>query len=104
MSVIKVAEQFTRTPGGRYRVDGPFSGEEFREQVLIPALSEGSGVIVDFDGVLGLSASFLEEAFGGLIRKFRLEKPKLLERIQLRATRPYLQPYLSLTYHYMREA
>ena len=101
---IKVAEQFSRTPGGRYKIDGRFSGEEFREKLLEPAIATGQRVTVDFDGVLGLSASFLEEAFGGLIRHHPSHKESLLNQIELTATRPYLVPYLKLTRRYMKEA
>lgn len=105
MTVINVASQFTRTPGGRYKTDGRFSGEEFREKILEPAYRSGAQeIVVNFDGVLGLSASFLEEAFGGLVRRHRPEKPLLLKKIKLTATRPYLLPYITLTQQYMRDA
>ena len=56
-------------PGGRYRTDGPCSGEAFREDYLVPELSEDQTcVTVSLIGVPGLSSSFLEEAFGGLVR------------------------------------
>ncbi len=66
---IKVAE-FTKYPGPRFIKLGPCSGEEFRETVLLPAIkSYGGNIIVDMNGVSGYGSSFLEEAFGGLIRK-----------------------------------
>lgn len=64
---ISIAKEFSKFPGGRSRVDGPASGEEFREQHLIPALKTHDKVVVDFDGVAGYAASFLEEAFGGAV-------------------------------------
>ena len=70
-TVIKVRD-FTEFPGPRYRKDGPFSGEEFREVQLRPALSDalknGGLVTVELDGVAGYGSSFTEEAFGGLLR------------------------------------
>ena len=70
-TVIKVRD-FTEFPGPRYRKDGPFSGEEFREARLSPALKDalqqGSSVCVELDGVAGYGSSFTEEAFGGLLR------------------------------------
>lgn len=72
---IYLAKDFTTTPGGRYRAAGPFSAEEFREDILKPAylkaMSEGSFVRVNLDGTAGLAHSFLEEAFGGLVRSLR---------------------------------
>lgn len=71
-STIKVVRDFTATPGGRTRDDGPHSGEEFREEVLLPRLkqcSKGDQLVVDLDGAAGYAASFLEEAFGGAARE-----------------------------------
>lgn len=67
MKNIKVKD-FSKYPGPRYIRLGDFSGEEFRDNVLIPALQDDY-VSVDFGGVYGYGSSFLEEAFGGLVRK-----------------------------------
>jgi hypothetical protein len=70
--IISIAQDFSPFPGGRYRADGPFSGEKFRDDILLPALVDaeknGSRVIVILDGAVGYSSSFLEEVFGGLVR------------------------------------
>ncbi|HCS62833.1 MAG TPA: hypothetical protein DIW64_01400 [Cellvibrio sp.] len=66
---ILVAEEFTEFPSGRFRSEGKGSGEEFRDDFLIPALKDHDKVTVVFDGVFGTASSFLEEAFGGLRRK-----------------------------------
>lgn len=58
---------FTKTPGGRYRNDGPFSAEEWRDDYLVPAAKIGP-IVVDLDGTAGIASSFIEEAFGGLMR------------------------------------
>ena len=67
---INIATDFTPYPGGRYRSDGDFSGERFREELLRPAFSnaENETITVDLDGAAGFGSSFLEEAFGGLVR------------------------------------
>ena len=72
MVSISIARQFTTTPGARYRKDGEYSGEEFRERFLVPQFSTESKdkVEVDLDNVEGYSTAFLEEAFGGLARIF----------------------------------
>jgi hypothetical protein len=107
MSVIEIsiAKQFSRTPGGRYRRHGPFSGEDFRERILWPALQEKAAspadvVQVSFDGVAGMPSSFLEEAFGGLVRK----DARAAQRVRFSATDPALLPYVTLAQKYVREA
>ena len=32
--IIKIAEDYTETPGARYYKQGPFPGEEFRDKYL----------------------------------------------------------------------
>lgn len=65
---VKVAEQFSRYPAGRFLNDGPYSGQHFRERFLLPYLQSGKEVVVHLDGTRGYGSSFLEEAFGGLVR------------------------------------
>lgn len=69
MKEVKVS-QFCKFPGPRYKSLGPDSGEEFREDVLLPLIAKnpGSDIKIDLDDVIGYGSSFLEEAFGGLIR------------------------------------
>lgn len=70
--VVNIGKQFSRFPAGRYAKKGPASGEEFREKVLVPLLDEGAQeIIVELDDAIGYGSSFLEEAFGGLIRRGR---------------------------------
>ncbi len=66
---IDIGKDFSRFPGGRVRSDGPFSGEAFREDFLIPAIRDYETVSVRIDSVLGYGSSFLEECFGGLVRQ-----------------------------------
>ncbi len=68
MIEIHIANDFSRVPAGRYRNDGPRSGEAFRQKHLVPALKKADKVAVYLDGVEGYGSSFLEEAFGGLVR------------------------------------
>lgn len=80
---VNIANQFTRMPGGRYVRLGPNSGEMFREQFLVEPLSSGKTVIVELDGVRGYGSSFLEEAFGGVVRKLHLTSADALNRIKI---------------------
>jgi STAS-like domain of unknown function (DUF4325) len=66
--VIDVGTEFSHYPAGRFSADGPHSGEVFREKYLAPSIARGELIMVDLTGTRGLASSFLEEAFGGLIR------------------------------------
>ncbi len=73
--ILKVATEFSRTPGPRFRSEGKFSGEEFRETILKDrfdqVIKEGTKLQIDLDGGYGYAPSFLEEvAFGGTSRAF----------------------------------
>lgn len=83
---ISIARDFSRFPAGRYRADGPFSGEQFRDDKLAPALSQNPKVIVDLDGALGYGSSFLEEAFGGLVREKGFRAEDLQTKLELRSS------------------
>lgn len=65
---ISIARDFSKVPAGRYLSDGDVSGENFREKVLKPALEAGGLIQIDLDDTEGYGSSFLEEAFGGLVR------------------------------------
>lgn len=69
MIIVHVATDFSRHPAGRHLTDGPFSGELFRNRFLEPNLRKKERVVVEFAGIRGAGSSFLEEAFGGLVRR-----------------------------------
>lgn len=66
---INVARDYCVEPAGRFPSDGEFSGSRFRKEFLVPAIESGALLVVDFDGTEGYGSSFLEEAFGGLVRE-----------------------------------
>ena len=66
--IIDIGKDFSRFPAGRYESDGPYNGETFRTKYLLPILKNKEKVIIELDGTAGYGSSFLEEAFGGLIR------------------------------------
>lgn len=72
--MIKIVDDFSDAPGGRYASEGIYSGEEFRVNLLKPAfeeaLSKNEFLTVDMDGGYGYMPSFLDEAFGGLAREY----------------------------------
>ncbi|KZZ41705.1 MAG: STAS-like domain-containing protein [Saccharospirillaceae bacterium] len=67
---INIADDFSPSPFGRHVSDGKFSGEAFRNDVLIEAFSSTQEEIhIYLDGVKrGFGSSFLEESFAGLLR------------------------------------
>lgn len=69
---INICRDFSETPGARYKNEGKYSGEEFRESLLIrkyrEAREKNEKLIIELDGGYGYPTSFLEEAFGGLAR------------------------------------
>ena len=83
---VNVAREFSPRPRGRDDRDlvGPWHGVAFRTAKLIGPLRAGELVTVDFDGTEAIGPSFLEEAFGGLIRdeKFTLDQLKKLLSIR----------------------
>lgn len=100
-TVISIAKQFSPTPAGRYRSDGPFPGERFRDDVLVPELEKPDNVVtVDLDGTAGFGSSFLEEAFGGLVRK-GFSPTVLRQRLRIKSGRP---SYLTRVWSYIERA
>ena len=88
--IIDVAGEFSRYPAGRYRSDGRYSGERFRQDFLVPALKkvkEQGIVTIEMDGAAGYGPSFLEEAFGGLVRKEGFTRDFLRRRLRIRTSR-----------------
>lgn len=80
--LINIGKDFSYAPGPRFEWMGAYSGEEFRKTLLAPAFEEslktGASLSVDLDGTEGYGYSFLEEAFGGLVREHGFDKAKVL--------------------------
>ena len=87
---LSVAKDFSDVPGGRFLTDGPFSGEAFRERLLRPALNAPGDVTIDLRGTEGFGSSFLEEAFGGLVRLRHYSKEELHRRLHFLSDDPTL--------------
>ncbi|MBH3330994.1 STAS-like domain-containing protein [Pseudomonas oryzihabitans] len=66
---ISVVKDFSKKPYGRYISDGDGCGELFRRNLLAPSLRKFERVHVELDGYNRYGRSFLDEAFGGLIRE-----------------------------------
>ena len=79
--VIDIGPDFSPFPAGRYKEDGPYTGEHFREKFL-ECFNVNENVTIHLDSTAGYGSSFLEEAFGGLVRKEKFTKEKLKEKFK----------------------
>lgn len=82
---IKISSDFSEIPGGRLKREGKHSGEEFRDELLLPKYREAekndTELEVDFDDCYGIGTSFLEEAFGGMVRVHHIHG--MLQRLKM---------------------
>jgi len=106
MSKISIAKDFSDVPVGRTRADGEFTGEKFREEFLVPGLKKASSaapLIVNLNGAEGYPSSFLEEAFGGLVRKGYYTAAQLRDLLKIEADNGY-KTYAGIIWDYIDEA
>ena len=97
---IDIGNEFAKALGGRFKKDSDASGEEFLETILEPAFLKHDAIIVHLDSLTGWSPGFMEEAFGGLVRKYGYEEVHKKIRFETKK-REYLVRILD---KYMREA
>ena len=81
--IVDVGRDFSRFPSGRTPKDSKYSGELFREKFLKGPLAKNQTVKVLLDSALGYGSSFLEEAFGGLVRVYLFDKEFIRNHIIL---------------------
>ena len=91
-------------PVGRHRTDGPDSGQRFREDFLEPALKEHDRISVNIDGTAGYHSSFLEEAFGGLVRRGIGDSDEILRRIDVVSNDDAYTMYKDLIVYFIKVA
>ena len=101
---LKIAEEFSKMPGPRYKSEGANSAEQFRTELLQPRFEQaeqaGQKLFVDLDGGYGYATSFLEEAFGGLAREYTPDR--VLKVLEFKSEEePYLRSDID---RYIREA
>jgi len=106
MITISIAKDFSRIPGARFPKEGNYSGEEFRKNVLLPNLKEAIEknvkLQVVLDGTAGLGTSFLEEAFGGLIRIDNISYSDIQSTLELVSEED--EDYIEEINQYIKEA
>ncbi len=106
--IYKIAKEFSTTPGGRFKKNGPWSGEEFRDDVLRDLLHDavkaGDKITVILDGTSGYGSSFLEEAFGGLIRREMFSREQVKRHLAVEAHDPLYETYRLSVERYINAA
>lgn len=69
MLAYNFAQEFSKVPGPRRKDIGPFSGELFKEKVLLSWFQNNTEVEIDIDDVtMSFGPSFLSEAFGKMAK------------------------------------
>jgi hypothetical protein len=104
MKVINIARQFSEFPTGRFYTDGPDSGQRFRDEHLLTPLSQGDTVKVELSGTDGYGSSFLDEAFGGVVRILRFSSAEAAARILFEVSDPSDQTFINETRGYIADA
>ncbi len=87
---INIGRDFSRYPAGRYPADGKYNGQTFRRKHLVPALQRFDKVDIFLDDAVDYGSSFLEEAFGGLVRVEHIDKSIILTKLDLHSDFSYL--------------
>ncbi|MEN7535976.1 STAS-like domain-containing protein [Aurantiacibacter flavus] len=88
---IDIGRQFSRHPAGRFPSDGKYNGESFRKKFLVTPLNVGENISIIFDNAIDYGSSFLEEAFGGLIRIEGFSRDQVLNLITLETSDDFLR-------------
>ena len=86
MKLINIVNDFSPSPYRRKSEEVPdgeqdTTGQKFRETLLTPALKENDKVKVILTGYNRYARSFLDEAFGGLIREGGFTYNELKEKL-----------------------
>ena len=100
-TIINLGRDFSPYPFGRYRTDGRYSAERFRTEYLVPALKKDTVTVVLDDVPSEIGSSFLEEAFGGLVRTERWNLQQLMNRLVIESRR---QDYTIEIMNYIHQA
>lgn len=98
---IDIGKQFSRLPAGRTPDDGQYNGQTFRERFLKKPLAEGKQVVISLDNAISYGSSFLEEAFGGLVRVYMINIDRARELLRFETQDPFLEDEI---WTYVRDA
>lgn len=105
---ISIASDYSAYPAGRDDNDGPYNGTRFRREHLLPKFHEakalGVKLVVSLEGVMSFGSSFLEEAFGGLVRKEGVSRRDLTDSLVIVPGRPINEMYRDAILRYISQA
>ncbi|TBM09989.1 DUF4325 domain-containing protein [Hafnia paralvei] len=107
--VLNIGEKFSQTPSGRFYTDmTESSGEQFREEVLLPLLNSLNAnqkidIILD-DNVEGYGSSFLVEGFAGVVKYGYMTKEQLERKINIIYSDPDFELFKEKIYEYLSKA
>lgn len=106
--ILSIAKDFSPSPAGRTPADGPFNAERFRDSILLPALKKAAvnhdKVVVLLDDAYSYSSSFLEEVFGGIVRKHTFDAKTLSETLEIRTNSPIYESFRRDAAKYFHDA
>lgn len=108
MPKLNIGTQFSFDPLGRFYTDGDSSGEEFREEVLLPKLKELKKgekleVVLD-DNVESYGSSFLTEGFAGLVKYGYFTSDQVEKMLTISYTDEDYSFFKDKIYQYLKEA
>jgi hypothetical protein len=105
---IDIATAFSAYPAGRDDNDGPYNGQKFQREILIESMKRATDqnvkVIVSLNGLRSCGSSFLEEAFGGLIRDGHFKKRQVEKSLEVVYSSQRLKRWNDAIYRYIKEA
>lgn len=105
---LSIARDYSRFPSGRDHKDGPNNGTRFRDHFLLPRFQEARDksipLIVKLEGVLSFGSSFLEEAFGGLVRVHGIPARHLTETLRVDPGSVSNERYRDAILRYIKDA
>jgi hypothetical protein len=105
---MSIANEFSPYPAGRDENDGKFNGTKFRRDFLLPrvreAISENKKLVISLEGMKSFGSSFLEEAFGGLIRKENIDKLSLRKILEVKVDWVGSERYKEAIFRYIDQA
>ncbi len=80
-----IARDFSPHPGPRYARQGANSGQTFRGHLMRLLQASNGTILIDLDGTKGIGSSFLDEAFGGLVRTEGKSRDEILKRFKFQS-------------------